>query len=193
MNVMKNLVVDDCIQEMKVKCMHNKDPATCTCLWVGKLSEWKKHGSDDCELSVHACPFSGCNFTGTRKELYNHNVSNMIRHSDLLAGPKIAALERKHNMHKREAGLKSAAIERNHKLEVAQLKRKIDEQNISPFSVGDIIQLKTREASKEQAKIVAVQLGYTYDVINTLTGRKTRCVKADAMEKTSDESPKEIQ
>ena len=165
MKVMKNLVVDDCIQEMKVKCMHNKDPATCTCLWVGKLSEWKKHGSDDCELSVHACPISGCDFTGTRKELYNHNISNMIRHSDLLTGPKIAALERKH------------------KREVAILKKKIDEQNVSPFSIGDIIQLKSRKASKEQATIVAVRT--TYDVINTETGRKTRCVKADAMEKTS--------
>ena len=167
MKVMKNLVVDDCIQEMKVKCMHNKDPATCTCLWVGKLSEWKKHGSDDCELSVHACPISGCDFTGTRKELYNHNISNMIRHSDLLTGPKIAALERKH------------------KREVAILKKKIDEQNVSPFSIGDIIQLKSRKASKEQATIVAVRT--TYDVINTETGRKTRCVKADAMEKTSDD------
>ena len=90
-----NRVVDNQIQDMKVKCMNNKDPNACDCSWTGQVSEWENHVDNECEICEVSCPVAGCDFKGRRKDIMVHNSTNIIHHTNILVDAKVADLETK--------------------------------------------------------------------------------------------------
>jgi len=107
--------LENCIDELRIRCCHGPDATTAEergakrqrtgaadapeevvpgdcCKWVGRVTDYPAHLANDCQLEPHACPFYGCDFKGTRKELAQHYVDAAAEHASE-ACAKIESLE----------------------------------------------------------------------------------------------------